>query len=175
VIWPVRASRIREIAPFLTRFFQSALNNGDVPKDWKYANVTAIFRKGGRFLYHTAYTGQGKGSIIACLESASFPENCSNVSILPIFWDITIVECALEESNNILKHLDRNIILTDCQHGFRARRSCDTQLLSLKHELAISLESGIQQDLFILYFLKLVLISLFVIHRNPGPFLTLCR
>jgi hypothetical protein len=25
----------REIAPFLTRIFQSALNNGDVPKDWK--------------------------------------------------------------------------------------------------------------------------------------------
>jgi hypothetical protein len=57
-------------------------------------------------------------------------------------------------TNNILKHLDRNSILTDCQHGFRARRSCDTQLLSLKHELAISLDSGIQQDLIILYFSK---------------------
>jgi hypothetical protein len=57
-------------------------------------------------------------------------------------------------TNNILKHLDRNTILTDCQHGFRARRSCDTQLLSLKHELAISLDSGIQQDLIILYFSK---------------------
>jgi hypothetical protein len=57
-------------------------------------------------------------------------------------------------TNNILKHLDRNTILTDCQHGVRARRSCETQLLTLRHELAMSLDSGIQQDLLILYFSK---------------------
>jgi hypothetical protein len=45
-------------------------------------------------------------------------------------------------------------MLTDCQHGFRARRSCETQLLTLTHELAKSLDSGIQQDLIILDFSK---------------------
>jgi hypothetical protein len=82
----------REIAHFLTRFFQSALNNGDVPKDWKYANVTAIFRKGGRFK----------------------AGNYRPVSL-------TCICCMVQEhilTNNILKHLDRNTILTDCQHGF---------------------------------------------------------
>ena len=57
-------------------------------------------------------------------------------------------------TSNILKHLDRNTILADCQHGFRARRSCETQLLTLTHELAKSLDRGIQQDLIILDFSK---------------------
>ena len=53
-----------------------------------------------------------------------------------------------------MKHLDRNTILIDCQHGFRARRSCETQLLTLTHEQSTSLDSGIQQDLIILDFSK---------------------
>ena len=53
-----------------------------------------------------------------------------------------------------MKHLDRNTILTDCQHDFRARRNCETQLLTLTHELAKSLDSGIQQDQIILDFPK---------------------
>ena len=44
--------------------------------------------------------------------------------------------------SSILKHLDAHQILTDCQHGFRARRSCETQLLTLAHELLSSLDVG---------------------------------
>jgi hypothetical protein len=93
-----------------------------------YANVTAIFKKGDGF----------KAS------------NHRPVSL-------TCLCCKVQEhilTSNILKHLDQNTILTDCQHGFRARRSCETQLLTLTHELAMSLDSGIQQDLIILYFSK---------------------
>ena len=118
----------QEIAPFLTRIFQSALDSGNVPKDWKYANVTAIFKKGDRF----------KAS------------NYRPVSL-------TCLCCKIQEhilTSNILKHLDKNTILTDCQHGFRARRSCETQLLTLTYELAKSLDKGIQQDLIILDFSK---------------------
>jgi hypothetical protein len=46
--------------------------------------------------------------------------------------------------SSILKHLDAHQILTDCQHGFRARRSCETQLLTLAHELLSSLDVGYQ-------------------------------
>jgi hypothetical protein len=116
------------IAPFLTRIFQSALNNGDVPKDWKYANVTAIFKTGDRFK-----TSNYRPVSLTCL--------C----------------CKVQEhilTSNFLKHLDRNTMLTDCQHGLRARRSCETQLLTLTHELAKSLDSGIQQDPIILDFSK---------------------
>jgi hypothetical protein len=31
--------------------------------------------------------------------------------------------------SNVMKHLDRNNILTDAQHGFRKRRSCESQLI----------------------------------------------
>jgi hypothetical protein len=37
-----------------------------------------------------------------------------------------------------------------CQHGFRAKRSCETQLLTLSHELLSNLHSSIQTDLIIL-------------------------
>ena len=41
--------------------------------------------------------------------------------------------------------------MTDCQHGFRARRSCETQLFfTLAHELLSSLDVGCQHDLIIL-------------------------
>jgi hypothetical protein len=56
--------------------------------------------------------------------------------------------------SNILKHLDLHNILVDCQHGFRAKRSCETQLLTLSHELLSNLHSSIQTDLIILDFSK---------------------
>ena len=49
-----------------------------------------------------------------------------------------------------MKHLEIHDILVDCQHGFRANRSCETQLISLTHELLNNLHSGIQNDLKIL-------------------------
>ena len=46
------------------------------------------------------------------------------------------------------------MILTDCQHGFRARRSCETELLTLVHELAETVNTGGQMDIVILDFFK---------------------
>ena len=53
-----------------------------------------------------------------------------------------------------MKHVDTYSILTDCQHGFRARRSCETQLVTLTHDLASSLDNGIQTDMVALDFSK---------------------
>ena len=52
--------------------------------------------------------------------------------------------------SSILKHLDEYDILTDCQHGFRARRSCETQLLTLANELVSGLDKRQQHDLIVL-------------------------
>jgi hypothetical protein len=42
----------------------------------------------------------------------------------------------------LLKHLDQHNILVDCQYGFRSKRSCKTQLLTLSHELLNNLHTG---------------------------------
>ena len=117
-----------DIAPFLTSIYQKTIESGIIPEDWRYANVTALFKKGDRF----------KAS------------NYRPVSL-------TCLCCKLQEhilTSNILKHLDTYNILTDCQHGFRARRSCETQLVTLAHELAQSMDKGKQQDMIILDFSK---------------------
>ena len=53
-----------------------------------------------------------------------------------------------------MSHFDENNILTDCQHGFRKRRSCESQLLSLVHEITKGLEAGNQVDMILLDFSK---------------------
>ena len=35
-----------ERAPYLSFIFQQSINTGEVPPDWKHANVVAIFKKG---------------------------------------------------------------------------------------------------------------------------------
>ena len=70
---------------------------------------------------------------------------------------LTSVCCKLCEhivSKSIMEHLDTNSILTDSQHGFRAKRSCETQLLTFVDELHRNLANGSQIDLAILDFSK---------------------
>ena len=51
-----------------------------------------------------------------------------------------------------MEHLDTNNILTDIQHGFRAKLSCEIQLLIFVNELHWNLANGSQIDLAILDF-----------------------
>lgn len=65
--------------------------------------------------------------------------------------------CKLQDHiivSNIMNHLAEHSILTDGQHGFRARRICETQLIGLNHDLARSLNRRKQTDLVILDFSK---------------------
>ena len=65
--------------------------------------------------------------------------------------------CKLREhiiTSNIMAHLEQHKILTNCQHSFRARRTCEIQLLTLVHELAQTADKGGQTDLVILDFSK---------------------
>ena len=53
-----------------------------------------------------------------------------------------------------MEHLQTNNILYHLQHGFRNKRSCETQLLEFINDVAINMESGLQTDLCILEFAK---------------------
>ena len=56
--------------------------------------------------------------------------------------------------SNVMTHFENHNILVDCQHGFRPKRSCESQLLSLTHELHESLENNEQIDMIVLDFSK---------------------
>ena len=53
-----------------------------------------------------------------------------------------------------MKHAEQNNILYPLQHGFRSKRSCETQLLECVDDLTRNLENGKQTDLLILDFSK---------------------
>jgi hypothetical protein len=104
--------------------YSISLSRGEVPSDWRQANVISVFKKGEKYL----------------------ASNYRPVSL-------TCICCKVLEHivvSNMVKHLEIHDILVDCQHGFRAKRSCETQLISLTHELINHLHSGIQNDLIIL-------------------------
>ena len=116
-----------ELSPILTIIFNKSLQTGTVSDDWKAANNSAVFKKGQRY----------------------DPANYRPVSL-------TCLCCKILEHiivSNVMKHVDYYKILSDCQHGFRAR-SCETQPVTLCHDLSSSLDKGIQTDIVVLDFSK---------------------
>ena len=117
-----------ELTPILAFIFQQALDQNAVPDDWKTALVTPVFKKGKR----------------------AEPANYRPVSL-------TSIICKINEHiivSETLSHLERENILVDYQHGFRRRRSCETQLLITSHDLASILNRRSQADVAVLDFAK---------------------
>ena len=56
--------------------------------------------------------------------------------------------------SHMAKHLSKNSILIDEQHGFRQRFSCETQLISTIHDWAKTINIRSQTDAILLDFLK---------------------
>ena len=99
-----------------------------MPLIWNSANVSPIFKKG---------------------------EKSAAANYRPI--SLTCILCTVMEhiiASNVVKHLDSNGLLYDLQHGFRERRSCETQLVSLNEDLASKSSQGKQTDLILLGFSK---------------------
>ena len=118
----------QEIAPALQVIFQLSLTSGTLPEDWTKARVTPIYKKGDK----------------------STAANYRPISL-------TCIVCKLMEhiiTSHLVKHLDNNNILYDLQHGFREKRSCETQLVMLIEDLASNLQAGRQTDLILLDFSK---------------------
>ena len=98
-----------QLAPILTTLFQASYNQGTVPAAWLQADVVPVFKKG----------------------DPAAPSNYRPISL-------TAICCKLMEhimQSNIMRHLGSHSILNDAQHGFRKKRSCETQLLMVTADI----------------------------------------
>jgi hypothetical protein len=100
----------KQLAESISKFFQTSIDQGKIPDDWKEALVTSLFEKGDK----------------------STPSNYRPVSLTSICSKV--LEHIIH--GHIMKHLDKHQILTDYQHGFRASRSCESQLLIIINDIA---------------------------------------
>ena len=57
-------------------------------------------------------------------------------------------------ASNLIKHLANSNILFELQHGFREKRSCETQLVVVVDEITKNMQTGKQTDLILLDFRK---------------------
>ena len=112
----------------LTEVFRLSLSHGQVPEDWKIANVSPIFKKG----------------------SKASPGNYRPISL-------TSISCKVLETiikDNIVEHLDNNCLIGNTQHGFVKGRSCTTNLLDFFEEVTNNLDNGTPTDIIYLDFAK---------------------
>jgi hypothetical protein len=117
-----------QLAKPLEILFNKSILTGEIPEDWRKANVTPIFKKGT------------KGD----------PGNYRPVSI-------TSVPCKLLESiikDRLLHHLMANKLIKDTQHGFMPGRSCATNLTEFMDKVTRSVDEGSSVDIIYLDFAK---------------------
>ena len=57
-------------------------------------------------------------------------------------------------TTNVVSHMDHHNLLYDLQHGFRSKRSCETQLVTLVEDLMRNCLADSQTDLVLLDFSK---------------------
>ena len=112
----------------LTSIFNKCQAEGVVHGDWKLVNVTPIFKKG----------------------SKSAPGKYRPVSLTCIIFKV--IESLIKDA--IVEHLARNSLIRSSQHGFKAGRSCLTNLLEYMEELTRLVEEGHSVDMFYLNFSK---------------------
>ena len=117
-------------APAITLLFQDSLNQGNTPSTWRKALVVPIYRKGSKS--------------DAC--------NYQPISVTSVLCKL----CGHILHSTILTHLANHKILSDAQHGFKKRRSCDTQLLPALNDFARGLEDKSQTDIIFQDFAKAI-------------------
>ena len=115
-----------EIAPVLTLIYQSSIDTGILPLDWKEANISPIYKTGER-------------------SKASDYWPCN----LPC----EIIEYILNSHNEVFGQTQHKVLNT-AQHGYRSGHSCEIQLIQTIHEFTSSLNNRTQTDVIIMDFSK---------------------
>ena len=128
----ISAPVLKEIADVvagpLCNIFNQSLKFGTVPDNWRHANITPIYKKGDR----------------------SKPENYRPISLT------CIASKVMEHivTSHIMKFVEGNNLLYPKQHGFRAKLSCETQLVELVTDIFKEHDNGKEVDECLLDFSK---------------------
>ena len=101
-------------------------------------------------LYNVGSTSMQRHDVASTLRRRCINVMCPLGSLSYKFALQATRTCRIVRNN--VKHLENHDILNKCQQGFRVKRSCETQIIPLFHELASSLDSTIQTDMLILDF-----------------------
>ena len=118
--YPSDSWNIPPISPVLSFIFQQSLDRGEIPTDLRNANIVPIYKKRDR----------------------TTPSNYRPVSL-------TAVKSKMLEHivvSQIMDHLDKGNILHENQHGCRARRSCESQLLMTTDDITRHLDTFFVKD-----------------------------
>ncbi|CAM5148805.1 unnamed protein product [Eretmochelys imbricata] len=116
------------IAEPLAIILENSWRSGEVPDNWKKANVVPIFKKG----------------------KEEDPGNYRPVSLTSVHGKI--MKQVLKES--ILKHLEERKVIRNSQHGFIKGKSCLTNLIAFYDEITGSVDEGKAVDVAFLDFSK---------------------
>ena len=111
------------VAPALCAIFTVSYQTGEIPEDWRLANVVPVYKKGDK----------------------TDPENYRPISL-------TCIACKMMEhiiASNIMSHASDNNILHPLQHGFRAKKSCELQLIGFVSDLINNMEENKQTDIIV--------------------------
>ena len=100
------------IALILIIIFRVSIGTGVIPEDWHTADIAPVFKKGQKYYRLVSLT---------CIASK------------------LIVHIVV---SNIMGHASAHNILYDYQHGFRANRLCETQLIQFVTAINNNLHKG---------------------------------
>ena len=116
------------LAPLLCQVYGASLVSGEVPLDWRSADVCPLHKKGSE-------------------DQASNYRPVSLTSVPGKVLELIV-------KDRIVSHLDRNELLLGSQHGFRSGRSCLTNLLEFYHNIIGAYDRSRSADVDFLDFQK---------------------
>lgn len=117
-----------ELAPALSALFNRSIATGRIPREWKWANITPIYKKGDKRVA---------------------------LNYRPV--SLTSVTCKLLEKvirRGIVDHMTRHEMISKQQFGFLAGRSTLLQLLIVLEHWTRALEEGDEVDVVFMDFRK---------------------
>ena len=113
-IRPIMLKRLRaSICPTIQCTFSKSLAEGQVPDDWKHANITPLHKKGNR----------------------NDPANYRPISLTCVCRKLMVHIVV----SIFMRHLEANHIFNPNQHVFRKGLSCKSQLVELYHATMVLL------------------------------------